>query len=170
MATPMPKIVRRRPYRLAGSLRIGDMIFDFASGGSGWSIPYGSYPIDNSAGSWGKRHGAIGLNDDTIWDPQLGRHREGIEIHSSNHDTSAGCVITSKFSKLKAAIFAMIKASGQAFLHIGPTGAAITPTKVSPLPPVIYVAEHHDDDRVVDHPRHHRMRLAHHHRTRYAGA
>src|SRR5215472_2457686 len=79
MAMPRPRVIRSRPKLMTGRLRIGNLDMGFASGGRGWSIPYGDYPIDDSAGEWGKHHGAVGLNGDSIYDPVLGRDREGIE-------------------------------------------------------------------------------------------
>jgi len=87
--------------------------------GVGLSIFYGDLEITPEAiGSWGKRHHAIGLASDSIYDGQLGRDREGIEIHGSHHMESAGCVLVdpSVFEELRHAIIAMTDDAGRAFL------------------------------------------------------
>ena len=165
-----PKIVTHRPRLLEGALTIGNSHYQFASGGNGWSIPLGTVRITpETVGSWGSRHGAIGLAEDTIYDPQLGRDREGIELHPASHMASAGCVVIdrSRWTEFKRKVMAMIEDAGQAFLHIGLNGAAITPTRASPLPPIIYIATKEREDE----PRHRRVRYAHHHRrVHLAGA
>lgn len=170
IAAPMPKVVRSRPNLIEGTLEIAGKKFRFASGGNGWSIPYGTFEITPSAvGSWGARHGAVGLANDSIYDRQLGRNRDGIEMHASSHFTSAGCVVVDQWVEFKRTLFAFIDGMGQAFLHVGPTGAIITAAKTSPLPPMIYLAE-----RVKEAPAaRHRYAGLHHwyrHRTYYAGA
>jgi hypothetical protein len=167
LSAPLPKVIQGRPKRLEGPLTIGDSTYEFASGGHGWSIPLGTVKITPEAvGSWGSRHGAIGLNNDSIYDPQLGRDREGIELHPASHMASAGCVVIdrSRWAEFKRQVLAMIEEAGQAFLHIGPNGAAITPTRVSPLPPVIYIATKEREE-----PRQ-RIHYAHRHHVRLAGA
>lgn len=188
ITTSLPKIVHARPRRIEGTLTVGRHKMDFASGGTNWSIPYGDFPVTpESVGSWGSRHGAIGLNDGTIYDKQLGRDRDGIEIHASGHMASAGCVVVSHsdFGALKKEVTALIATFGRAFLHIGPDGASITPEKRSPLQPFIYLAEnkspehtiehvvnskhYHKQHRHADRERNHRHYI-HHHYRRYAAS
>ncbi len=178
MAMPLPPVIHKRPYRMTGTLTIGRLDFNYASGGSGWSIPYGDFPITpEDIGDWGRRHGAIGINGNTIPDKQLGRDREGIEIHAAYHMASAGCIVVQEFDRLKHAIMGLINDDGHAFLHVGPTGAAITAEKASPLPSIIYLAEHvADEERHAEnhHHRHiaedlpHRKHYAHHRLNHYA--
>ena len=130
LATAMPVIVRQRPYHFEGTLTIGDASFDFGSGGYGrGSIPYGDWPIDDSEGDWGKRHHALGLNGDEIYDRQLGVAREGIEMHDAYNLASAGCVAVEHWDKARAKIIAMVNQFGHAFLHVWPGIAMVTPEK-----------------------------------------
>ena len=122
--------VTKRPYRMAGTIKIGDRDFNFISGGKGWSIPYGDWEITpDDVGRWGRRHGALGLNhDDGIPDPILHRLRQGIEIHYWRGDT-AGCVgIPSGYAVLKKLVLDMIKKDGRAYLHVQPCKVEITST------------------------------------------
>ena len=162
----------RRPYHIKGVIAVGDKHFEFVSGGAGWSIPYGDHRITpEDVGSWGARHGAMGLNhDDPIYDPQLHRNREGIELHPAHGDRTEGCVgIRDGWSAFKKAVLAMIDNAGSAFLHIGPEGAAITPAKASPLPVTTQVADNSDDtppqheQRAEGRHKHHHVEEAHRH-------
>lgn len=155
----------RRPRKLGGFLVIMGIRFPFVSGGAGWSIPYGHYPIDDSVGRWGARHGALGLNGGTIYDVQLGRDRDGIEIHEQHHGATAGCVgISDRFRELKVAIAVMVETFGGAFLHITPAGATITPWKI----PVVMAGEVEErDDDAQERKRGH-AHVGRHHRVRYA--
>lgn len=170
MAAPMPKIVRVRPYRIAGIVDVAGKQFGFVTGG--WrrgSMPYGDFPITpDEVGPWGSAHGAIGLNDNSMWDPQLNDSREGVEMHAGDDGASAGCFVIAShdWRAFKSAVFGMIDKFGQAFLHFSAAGAAITATKTSPLPPVIYIAERHQE--IEASPRRRVRVAAHHHRHRYA--
>jgi hypothetical protein len=173
ITTPLPKVIRSRPRLLEGNLEIAGKTFKFASGGTGWSIPYGTFEVTpTTVGSWGARHDAVGLANDSIYDRQLGRDRDGIEMHASPHFTSAGCVVVDRWAEFKRTLFAFIDGMGHAFLHVGPSGAIITAAKASPLPPMIYLAE-----RVKEAPvaRRRYVGLTYHHhayyhwRTHYAG-
>jgi hypothetical protein len=174
MAAPRPKVVTFRPRLLTGTLEIAGLKFPYASGGAGWSIPYGDFPLTpEEVGGWGKRHGAIGINGGTIPDKQLGRDREGIEIHAAHHMASSGCVVVEEFDRLKRAVTRLINDAGHAFLHVGPTGAAITADSASPLPPIIYLAEHiasEERQSKRKSERHYHPRLAHRlpHRKHYS--
>ncbi len=176
MAQPYPAIIRRRPYRIVGTIKIAGLEFDFGSGGHGrGSIPYGDYPVTTDPkelGGWGRRHGALGLaHNDGIYDPQIGDTREGIEIHAARHLASAGCIAIKEFDKAKHAILHMISETGAAFLHIWPGIASITPTRAEAAP-VIYLAQRIADEehRSDNYNRHKHKRLAHHlpHRHNYA--
>ena len=130
MATAMPIIVRQRPYHFEGKLTIGDASFDFGTGGYGrGSVPYGDWEIDDSEGDWGKRHHALGLNGDELYDRQLGVDREGIEMHGAYHLASAGCVAVEHWDKARAKIVTMIGEFGHAWLHVWPGVATVTPEK-----------------------------------------
>jgi len=86
--------------------------------GRGWSIFHGDFEITPEAiGSWVKRHHAIGLAGDSIYDSHLRRDREGIEIYSSDYMESARCALVdpSVFEELGQAIIAMIDWAGSAF-------------------------------------------------------
>ena len=133
IATAMPALaVPHAPSRIKGELRIGDLRVPFGSGGEGWSLDYGDYPITpKDIGPWGSRHGAIGLAGDEIYDRRLGRDREGIELHAATNDSlmTEGCVAIARreWIAVKRAVLAMIDMSGHAYLHIDPTGARIEP-------------------------------------------
>jgi len=150
----------RRPRQIVGEIEIGGARFHFVSGGYGWSIPYGHHEVTPSdVGPWGSRHGALGLDGDTMWDKQLHRDREGIEIHAAEGGT-AGCVGVRDFRSFKRAVLAMIDKFGSAFLHVFPGGAAVTPQKEW-SPSATTLALHAGDDDESE-PRHH------HARRRYA--
>lgn len=121
-----------RPMKLAGELLLDGKAFRFVSGGEGrWSIPYGDHEVTpDEVGSWGRRHGAIGLAGGEIWDPQLHRTREGIEIHPSTLYSTHGCVGIDRrqWPEFKRRLEAML-AMGHAWLHVTPAGVTITPTK-----------------------------------------
>lgn len=170
-----PNVVTHRPYRLTGKVKIGDKEYQFASGGYGWSIPYGDWKIDDSAGDWGVKHHALGLNNDTIPDPQLGRDRDGIEIHASDHWESAGCFVLAPevFKQVSETIRDMIRDAGQAFLHVWPDIVSITPN--ASINHAIYVAEHDTDHkeketRRDEHPKHrHKYAERRHHCLAHRG-
>jgi hypothetical protein len=168
-----------RPFRLAGTALVDGKAFHFASGGHGWSIPYGTVPITpNDVGEWGSHHGAIGLNHgDDIPDPGgAKRPREGIEIHASDHWASSGCVVFAKekFSEVKKLILGLIETAGQAWLHVGPGGIAITSDRTPPdetqeehKTQKSDVADNADNEKQAK--RHHvNKHIEHRHRRRYA--
>ena len=119
--------------RVTGTLTINGKGYRFGSGSSSSHphIPFGTYPITpNTIGPWGRANGAIGINNNSIWDPNLGRTRAGIEIHSSRSGFTEGCigVDASQYEDLKNEINKMIQQNGSAYITIGPNGAYITPT------------------------------------------
>ena len=72
-----------RPKQLTGIITVEGKEYEFGSGGHGQSIPYGDYLITPDAvGSWGSKHGAIGISNGTMPDPKLRRDRDGIELHA----------------------------------------------------------------------------------------
>lgn len=104
----------------------------FGSGGYRGSapIPYGDYPMTpGSIGAWGQSHGALGINGGTIWDPTLGRNREGIEMHAGGSNLiSEGCVVVpkSKWPALKKKIIDDYEKGNRPTLHVGKEGASIS--------------------------------------------
>ena len=59
------------------------------------STPYGDFPITpDTVGPWGQAHGALGINNNAIWDPQHNRMTGGIELHSGMDDEllTEGCI------------------------------------------------------------------------------
>lgn len=175
ISTPHPIVITEsRPHRLEGVLRIAGTAFDFVSGGIKPSIPYGNYEIStDSEGDWGARHGALdltGTDRGEIWDPQLGRHREGIELHGGGYATE-GCVAVKQWPRAKHAILAMIHAAGRAFLHVWPGSVTITPMRSSGQ---VIVALHQSiaRDRVARAERrpHHQRRYARHRYRHYTHA
>jgi hypothetical protein len=120
---------------LTGTVDVEGNKFPFGSGGAGRRhIPYGDYPITpGTVGSWGAAHGALGINNNQIWDPVLGRMRDGIELHAgmSDHAITAGCIAIAgnRWPEFKAKVLAMIARNGSAYLHVGADGVSISPTK-----------------------------------------
>ena len=166
IATAMPDLaIAHAPRRLVGILQIGAIRVRFGSGGAGYSLDYGDYLITpDDVGSWGARHGAIGIAHDTgctIHDARLGRDRCGIEMHAATNGEliTEGCVAIARrqWQAVKKAVLAMIEQSGRAFLRIDPSGARIEPD----ADPVIVLAsaekveEHHTEQH---HHRHWRRR------------
>lgn len=178
IATAHPIIVTDdRPKRIDGVLKIADAVFHFASGGYGWSIPYGDYEISsNSEGDWGARHGALdltGVDRGDIWDPLLGRHRGGIELHGGGSVTM-GCVSIDQWSLAKRKILSMIDKFGTAFLHVWPHKVTVTPEKSSGNVIVTLhrsmrtIREAHDDERRSRHISSRRIVDRHRHYRHYA--
>ena len=166
LTTSAPIIVRQRPYHFDGTLQIADASFDFGTGGYGrGSVPYGDWEIDDSEGDWGKRHKALGLNGDEIYDRQLGRDREGIEMHAAYHLASAGCVAVENWDKARAKILAMVNQFGHAFLHIWPDMATVTPER-STGRAIVFLTERIVADAQT--PRHHHHFASRHRFRRYA--
>jgi hypothetical protein len=130
-----------RPQYQHGLGTIGGQTFHWGSGmpGQYWSIPYGDYPVtpDAPTGDWAHRAGAIPIANNVIPDPQLGRNRIGIMIHSGSApdlDTlyTQGCfkVAPSEWPAVRAEILSEAK-SGPLYLHVAPGGVAAftnTPT------------------------------------------
>ena len=130
-----------RPQYQHGTGTIGGIPFHWGSGhpGQSWSIPYGDYPVTPNApvGSWAQSAGAIPIANNVIPDPQLGRNRIGIMIHSGSGDDldklyTAGCfrVAQSEWPSVRAEILSEAK-SGPLYLHVAPGGVAAftnTPT------------------------------------------
>ena len=132
VATALP-VLAHAPARLLGILEVGALRVRFGSGGAGYSLDYGDYPITpDDVGSWGARHGALGIAHDsgcTIYDERLRRDRCGVELHAATNGElkTEGCVAVEQFGKVKSAVLAMISEFGHAFLRIDPTGARIEP-------------------------------------------
>lgn len=110
-----------------------DQIFHWGSGSPGRyaAIPPGDYPITPEVmGDWGKAHGAIGINNNAIFDPQLGRMRGGIEIHAGSGTTidtlqTKGCfaIPREEYPEFKRKLLAATE-KGTVYLHIGVDGKA----------------------------------------------
>jgi len=121
---------------IGGTIDVGGQSFRFGSGGSLPHIPYGDYPVTpGTIGSWGAAHGALGINNNRIWDPALHRYREGIEFHAASSDAAitAGCIAIAggQYPQFKQRVLAMIRQHGSATLHIGPGGASVTPGRTA---------------------------------------
>jgi len=118
------------PGHVGGQLDIEGEHYRFGSGGHGNApIPPGDYPITpNTIGPWGRAHGALGINNNAIWDSSLGRMRRGIELHAGSSDQliTEGCVAIAgaQWPQFKEHVKRMIAAHGRAFLHVGKDGAA----------------------------------------------
>ena len=129
-----------RPQYQYGTGTIGGQQFHWGSGTPGkyWSIPYGDYPVTPNAptGAWAHQAGAIPIANNVIPDPQLGRNRIGIMIHSGSApdlDTlyTQGCfkVAPQEWPGVRAEILKEAS-NGPLYLHVQPGGvAAFTNTK-----------------------------------------
>ena len=160
------KSTTERPKVITGIIELMGHAFHFTSGGYGASIPYGDYRITTSSGPWGERHGALGLNDQEIYDPKLHREREGIEIHEARGGTE-GCVgVHNGFGLLKKLVISMIDQTGSAWLHVWPFGTGISAEKWSGPHSIEEAA---NEEGNADHrekyaeEKHRRKHYAHHH-------
>ncbi len=165
IATTLP-VLAHGPSRLWGILEIAGLRVPYGSGGAGYALDFGDYRITpDDVGSWGARHGAIGLTHGEIWDARLRRYREGIEIHAAMNEAmiTEGCVAIARhqWQAVKRAILAMIDVSGHAFLHIDPTGARIEPDPN----PVVMLASY--EPMVKEHSIEHRHVALRHRRRHY---
>ena len=99
------------------------------------ALRYGDYPLQATApGAYGQKVDAIGINNNRTPDERDPRgYREGILLHPgmSEDDITAGCMAFSPkdYPKLKAKVREMISKNGQAYLHWGPDGASVTPSR-----------------------------------------
>jgi hypothetical protein len=130
--------MRRMGNHIGGTINVEGEQYRFGSGGAhgGTSapIPYGDYPITpNTIGAWGAAHGALGINNNAINDPNIGRVRRGIELHAGSSDSliTEGCIAIAgaRWPEFKAHVLAMIRKHGRVYLHVGPNGASITPSQ-----------------------------------------
>lgn len=122
---------RVRPKQITGIIRVGVKEYEFGSGGRGESIPYGDYLITpDSVGSWGSRHGAIGIANGTMSDPKLHRDRDGIEFHAATNNEleTHGCVSirTDQWPEFRKQILALVKENKGLYLHVTDHGASVS--------------------------------------------
>ena len=147
-----------RPQYQHGVGTIGGQSFHWGSGqpGAYWSIPYGDYPVtpDAPTGDWAHKVGAIPIANNVIPDPQLGRNRIGIMIHSGSASSldalyTQGCfkVAPSEWPAVRQEILKEASA-GPLYLHVQPGGVAsftntqtmastTIPTAGAPGPPAV---------------------------------
>ena len=123
-----------RPQYQHGVGTIGGQSFHWGSGmpGKYWSIPYGDYPVTPNAptGDWAHKAGAIPIANNVIPDPQLGRNRIGIMIHSGSAASldqlyTEGCfkVDPDDWPAVRSEILKEAS-SGPLYLHVQPGGVA----------------------------------------------
>ncbi len=122
---------RIRPKQITGIIKVAGKQYEFGSGGRGQSIPYGDYLITPGAvGSWGSKHGAIGVADGTIPDPKLRRDRDGIELHAATNGKleTDGCVSIKKdqWPEFKKQVLAMVGENKRVYLHVSDQGASVS--------------------------------------------
>jgi len=120
-----------RPRQITGTIKVEGREYEFGSGGRGQSIPYGDYLITpDSVGSWGSRHGAIGVANGTIADPKLHRDRDGIELHAATNEKleTSGCVSIRKdqWPEFRKQVLAMLKQGKKVYLHVSDQGASVS--------------------------------------------
>lgn len=119
------------PAHVTGMLSFNGKQYPFGSGGVPGHphIPYGDYPITpNAIGEWGLEHGALGLNNDHIWDADLGRWREGIELHpGSGQLFTEGCIAFPRelWPEIRQEILKQIGEGRKLYLHAHPNGFSI---------------------------------------------
>ena len=137
-----------RPQYQHGVGTIGGQSFHWGSGmpGKYWSIPYGDYPVTPNAptGDWAHRAGAIPIANNVIPDPQLGRNRIGIMIHSGSAASldqlyTEGCfkVDPDDWPAVRSEILKEAS-NGPLYLHVQPGGVASF-TSAATLQPVASV-------------------------------
>lgn len=124
---------KARPKQITGTLTVEGKEYAFGSGGHGQSIPYGDYLITPDAvGSWGSRHGAIGVANGSIPDPKLHRDRDGIELHAATNDKleTDGCVSIKKdqWPEFRKQVLAMARENKKVYLHVSDQGASVSTT------------------------------------------
>ncbi|CAM3270716.1 hypothetical protein JHFBIEKO_4803 [Methylobacterium mesophilicum] len=133
--------------RMSGNLSMDGRTYQFGSGGhrGASSIPAGTYPLTpGTIGPWGRQHGALGINGNRIWDAQLGRFRDGIELHSASSAKmlSAGCLAINReqWGEFRSRALDFYRRNGnRAFLKVDSKGnASITAER--PDDPVARVA------------------------------
>jgi hypothetical protein len=138
---------QQRPYYYGGVVDVGGQKFRFGTGGGGaGSLPYGTYALTSTIGSWGQTHGAVagisgtGNVGNSVYDPKTGHTFVGVEVHpNSSTDLerlyTAGCFSVSRteWPRFKQALLdAAAKApGGRLFLRVTPGGASIGPRGVS---------------------------------------
>ncbi|HEY5064013.1 MAG TPA: hypothetical protein VIJ04_04170 [Xanthobacteraceae bacterium] len=122
---------KARPKQITGTMTVEGKEYQFGSGGRGQSIPYGDYLITPDAiGSWGSRHGAIGVANGTIPDPKLHRDRDGIELHAAGNSKleTDGCVSIRKdqWPEFRKQVLALAKENKRVYLHVSEQGASVS--------------------------------------------
>jgi hypothetical protein len=122
---------KMRPRQISGVIKVEDKEYQFGSGGRGQSIPYGDYLITpDSVGSWGSKHGAIGVANGTIPDPKLHRDRDGIELHAATNGKleTDGCVSIRKdqWPEFKKQVLGMVGENKRVYLHVSDRGASVS--------------------------------------------
>lgn len=142
-----------RPKQITGTITVEGKAYDFGSGGRGQSIPYGDYLITPDAvGSWGSKHGAIGVADGTIPDPKLHRDRDGIELHAATNDKlkTDGCVSIKKeqWPEFRKQVLAMVSENKRVYLHVSDQGASVSTDQFEFIGETIAEPTIHD---VLDH-------------------
>ena len=105
--------------------------YGYGSGGNrgASTIPFGTYPITpGTIGPWGRAHGALGINNNAIWDKNLGRMRQGIEFHAASNANriTSGClgIAREQYGRFREHVLDMYKRHGRAFLTVGRDGRA----------------------------------------------
>jgi hypothetical protein len=133
MVTPFIRDImnKARPKQITGTMTVEGKEYQFGSGGRGQSIPYGDYLITPDAiGSWGSRHGAIGVANGTIPDPKLHRDRDGIELHAAGNSKleTDGCVSIRKdqWPEFRKQVLALAKENKRVYLHVSEQGASVS--------------------------------------------
>ena len=133
MVTPFIRDIMNkvRPKQITGTIKVEGKEYQFGSGGRGQSIPYGDYLITPDAvGSWGSRHGAIGVANGTIPDPKLHRDRDGIELHAAGNSKleTDGCVSIRKdqWPEFRKQVLTLAKENRRLYLHVSEQGASVS--------------------------------------------
>lgn len=134
---PTPGGQKDRPQYIQSTLSIGEKQYPFGSGLPSNpkypSAPYGVYPIAEKAlGPKIQKLGGLGINENQVFDPKLGRTREGIAIHPGRGDDldrlfSLGCfaIPKSQWPEVKTALLDKMKREGPQLIDYGPTGARV---------------------------------------------
>ena len=135
------------PNRLQGTLQIGGLLFDFASGGAHrGNVPFGTYSIGEfTTGDQRRRTGHSYTRDAFPVGGQIpdkrypGAPRAGILIHEGSSGTinkviTSGClgIPRTEWGAARDALIAMQKAKGPLVIDVTPNGAVVRPAKGYP--------------------------------------
>jgi hypothetical protein len=146
-----------RPKKITGIMNVEGKEYVFGSGGRGQSIPYGDYLITPDAvGSWGSKHGAIGVANGAIPDPKLHRDRDGIELHAATNSKleTDGCVSIGKdqWPEFRKQVLTMVREDKKVYLHVSDQGASVSTDPLGFIGETVSEPTFHDVLGLIEEP------------------